>query len=461
MMSLSWSRPAPDGKPSGPVQEALAASAMRLAIALAFDQRDGCISIARPVVHVVGQPVEHDAGDGHVRLLEHRLGAVQGHQVMRARPDDQERGVDDPARAPGSRPGRARPARRGSRGRNGARGPIRNCRSSSVPRISIGIARVSPVGMKSRLGISVWRTVRCQGSSPRSTSTSPWTSAPGLGLDEDLGQAGPAEVDVQEQGPLAGLAQVAARFRAVVLLPSPALALVTSRRHDRPALVGDAQQAGPDVAIGVGLDRIGRRRASRGGRPDASGRSAGSAAPLPAAARSDRADTCSGTFTEWSMCSSRQTRPIPRPKLANRPSTISIGRFGLIGTVGSTTLGGIFTHSLLITWFLRMSNSVELLFHLADLLCFSSRSLSIASIFWWSGIDLLHLGQQLIAALPGRPRARGGTAPGSSRSAAVIAGLRDRLQLFDLVEDVLEVLGDVFGPRVLVEVADALAMSSR
>ena len=46
------------------------------------------------------------------------------------------------------------------------------------------------------------------------------------------------------------------------------------------------------------------------------------------------------------MCSSRQTSAIPSPKLATRPSTISIGRLGLIGTVGSTTLGGILTDSL-------------------------------------------------------------------------------------------------------------------
>ena len=85
------------------------------------------------------------------------------------------------------------------------------------------------------------------------------------------------------------LAQVAARFKAVVLLPSPALALVTSKRHDRPALVGDAQQAGPDVAIGVGLDRIGRPERPEVARPDASRRSAGSAGPPPGAAASDRA----------------------------------------------------------------------------------------------------------------------------------------------------------------------------
>ena len=90
------------------------------------------------------------------------------------------------------------------------------------------MSRVSPVGMKSRLGISVWRTVRCQGSSPRSTSTKPVDLRRRIGLDEDVGQAGPAQVDVQEQGPLARPAQVAARLSAVVLLPSPALALVTN-----------------------------------------------------------------------------------------------------------------------------------------------------------------------------------------------------------------------------------------
>ena len=184
-----------------------------------------------------------------------------------------------------------------------------------MPRISIGIDRVSPVGMKSRFGISVCRTVRCQGSSPRRTSMSPWTSAAVLIIDEDLGQARPAEVDVQEQGPLAGSGAGGRQVDRRRALALARLGAGDQQGDDRPALVGDAQQTGPDVAVGVGLERIGRGRASRDARPDASRRSGGSGGPRPEAAGSDRGVTCSGTLTEWSMCSSRQTRPIPRPKL--------------------------------------------------------------------------------------------------------------------------------------------------
>ena len=45
-------------------------------------------------------PVEDDAGNDHVRLLEHRLGAMQSHQLVRAGADHEERSIDDAAQYP-------------------------------------------------------------------------------------------------------------------------------------------------------------------------------------------------------------------------------------------------------------------------------------------------------------------------------------------------------------------------
>ena len=90
--------------------------------------------------------------------------------------------------------------------------------------ISIGISKVSPVGKKSRLGISVRTTARCQGKSPAQDVDEAEAQTT---VVEHIGQARSAQVDVHQERALSGTAQVAARFSAVVLLPSPGLALVT------------------------------------------------------------------------------------------------------------------------------------------------------------------------------------------------------------------------------------------
>ena len=55
-------------------------------------------------------------------------------------------------------------------------------------------------------------------------------------------------------------AQVAARLSAGGALALARLGAGDQQGHDRTSAVGDPQQAGPDVAEGVGLDRVGRAR---------------------------------------------------------------------------------------------------------------------------------------------------------------------------------------------------------
>ncbi len=91
----------------------------------------------------------------------------------------------------------------------------------------MGMSRVSPVGMKSRLGISVWRTVRCQGKSPRRTSTRPWAPSVPSASTKTSARLGRRRSTSKRRVRSPARAQVAARLSEVVLLPSPALALVT------------------------------------------------------------------------------------------------------------------------------------------------------------------------------------------------------------------------------------------
>ena len=84
----------------------------------------------------------------------------------------------------------------------------------------MGISLGSPVGMKSRLRCSVCRNVCCQGSRPGARPPGRHRAfLVGVGR-EDVGEAGPAEVDVHEQGSLtrpgAGGGQVE-RGRALAL----------------------------------------------------------------------------------------------------------------------------------------------------------------------------------------------------------------------------------------------------
>jgi hypothetical protein len=55
---------------------------------------------ARPVLQVVGEPVEDQAGDDDPRLLEHRLGPLERAEVVGPAPDDHQGGVDGPAQHP-------------------------------------------------------------------------------------------------------------------------------------------------------------------------------------------------------------------------------------------------------------------------------------------------------------------------------------------------------------------------
>jgi hypothetical protein len=137
-------------------------------------------------------------------------------------------------------------------------------------------------------------------------------------------------------------AQVAARFKAVVLLPSPALALVMSKvtigpcRSAMPSrLARTLRYASASSESGTaGVHKCPPRcvsavRLIRGTTPRS-----GSVSPWV---------TCSGTLTEWSICSSMHTNPIPSARLATIDSARSTGRLGLMGTVGSDTLAGIRT----------------------------------------------------------------------------------------------------------------------
>ena len=83
---------------------AVAASAARAATARRTARTDSgigsLVAIARPVLHVLAQAVDNHAGDGHVRLLQHCLGALQRHELMHPGTDDQDRGVDHPSQHP-------------------------------------------------------------------------------------------------------------------------------------------------------------------------------------------------------------------------------------------------------------------------------------------------------------------------------------------------------------------------
>ena len=113
--------------------------------------------------------------------------------------------------------------------------------------------------MKSRFRSSVWRSVFCQGSVPWSTSTRPYLvpSFSGSG-GKDVAQGGAAEVNVQEQGPLAGPGAGRGHVQRGGALAVAGLGAGDQQGDDRTATVGNAKQAGPDVAERVGLDRVGR-----------------------------------------------------------------------------------------------------------------------------------------------------------------------------------------------------------
>ena len=117
--------------------------------------------------------------------------------------------------------------------------------------------------------MSVRTTVRCQGRSPRSTSTRPSSCRPRRGRRRPGSGRRRSTSISRVRSP--ARAQVAARFRAVVLFPSPALALVTSSVTIGPCRSDDPEQAGAEVAVGVGLDRVGRAGRPEMARPGGSG----------------------------------------------------------------------------------------------------------------------------------------------------------------------------------------------
>ena len=245
-------------------------------------------------------------------------------------------------------------------------------------------------------------------------------------------------------------AQVAARLSAVVLLPSPALALVTRSVTIGPRLSADPQQAGPDVAIGVGLDRIGRA-----GRPEVPAPMRQRGPPDPRHHAQERQASVRASRARAPSPSGRCTRagrPARSPGRCSRtgPTPINIGLFGLIGTVGSTTFAGIRTQSLLIKCCCTIPNSISLSCSrdLLRLFLAIPEQRQHSLVF---GHRLLQLGQQLVVLFPVGVELSAVLLEDHLSRADGLPGL-DRAQLFDLVEHGFKSLGPLLRGGVVVEV---------
>ena len=135
-------------------------------------------------------------------------------------------------------------------------------------------------------------------------------------------------------------AQVAARFRAVVLLPSPALALVTSRVTIGPRRSATPEQAGAEVAEGVGLDRVGRA-----GGPEVAAAMDQRRPPDPRdharrAAGSARASGARGPSPSGRGARAGRPGRCPGRSSGRCPCAMFSARLGRTGIVGSATLAG-------------------------------------------------------------------------------------------------------------------------
>ena len=211
----------------------------------------------------------------------------------------------------------------------------------------MGMSRGSPVGMKSRLrmlGMAERLLPRQDRPEARRPGRAPARPCrlpagrrrPGVGRRRSTSM---------QQGPLAGPGAGGGQVEGRGALAVARLGAGHQQGDDRAAAVGDAQQAGPDVAEGVGLDRVGRARGPEVPAPVRQRGAADPRAPRPGAAGSAPGSRARGPSPSGPRAPAGRPGRSPGPGSRSTPMPMYITRLGRIGTVGSTTLVGVFTRS--------------------------------------------------------------------------------------------------------------------
>ena len=215
------------------------------------------VTIARPVLHVLTQVVDNHAGDGNVGLLEHGLGTLQRHELMCSGTDNQHRGVDHPSQHPAighAQDGRTiqdHPVIVVLKGRQQL--PQLEC-AQDLDGDVLCVARgdeveIAQFGMVKRL-------------LPGQCALQHIDESLGTRLlvgfyREYVSEGRTAKIDVQQQGPLAGPCAGGGKVESRRALAIAGLGARHQHGHHGAMAIGDAEQAGTDVAKGVGLKRVG------------------------------------------------------------------------------------------------------------------------------------------------------------------------------------------------------------
>ena len=195
-----------------------------------------------------------------LRLFEHRLGPLERPKLLRAGPDDHQGPVDDPPEHP-------------------AIGEPQHGRAVEDHAVVVVFRERQQELAKFEAAEHLDRHVACvargqevevrqvglhHGPLPGEVAPQDVDQAGAFLIAvEDVVEAGPAEVHVHEEGPLAGPGAGRGQVEGGRALPLAGLGAGDEQGHERLLLRGRPEQAGAEVPVGVGLDRIGRA-----GRPE-------------------------------------------------------------------------------------------------------------------------------------------------------------------------------------------------